>query len=77
MRLAANCCTSQSCSSTVTFFVHPHKALSKSGVSQKTLELVHLRASQINSCSACVEGSGSNRATGPERTRSGVGRQRR
>jgi alkylhydroperoxidase family enzyme len=30
------------------------KAMSKGGVAQKTLELVHLRASQINGCSACV-----------------------
>jgi AhpD family alkylhydroperoxidase len=32
-----------------------YKAMSKSGVSQKTLELVHLRASQINGCTACVD----------------------
>jgi AhpD family alkylhydroperoxidase len=31
-----------------------YKATSKGGVPQQTLELVHLRASQINGCSACV-----------------------
>lgn len=31
-----------------------YKAMSKGGVSQQTLELVHLRVSQINGCSACV-----------------------
>ena len=30
------------------------KAMSAGGVAQQTLELVHLRASQINGCSACV-----------------------
>jgi AhpD family alkylhydroperoxidase len=30
------------------------KAISKGGVPQSTLELVHLRASQVNGCSACV-----------------------
>jgi AhpD family alkylhydroperoxidase len=34
-----------------------HKATSKGGVSLQTLELVHLRASQINGCSACVDSS--------------------
>jgi AhpD family alkylhydroperoxidase len=32
-----------------------YKAMSQGGVPQQTLELVHLRASQINGCSACVE----------------------
>ena len=32
-----------------------YKAMSQGGVPQQTLELVHLRASQINSCSACVD----------------------
>ncbi|MDQ1023940.1 AhpD family alkylhydroperoxidase [Streptomyces umbrinus] len=32
------------------------KAAGKGGVPQETLELVHLRASQINGCSACVYG---------------------
>ncbi len=32
-----------------------YKAMSKGGVPQETLELVHLRASQINGCSACVD----------------------
>jgi alkylhydroperoxidase family enzyme len=31
------------------------KAAYKGGVSPRTLELVHLRASQINGCSACVD----------------------
>ena len=30
-------------------------AIRKSGVSQRTLDLVHLRASQINGCSVCVD----------------------
>jgi AhpD family alkylhydroperoxidase len=37
------------------------KATSKGGVPPATLELVHLRASQINGCSACVD-SGAKRA---------------
>jgi AhpD family alkylhydroperoxidase len=32
-----------------------YKAMHKGGVPAKTLELVHLRASQINGCSACVD----------------------
>jgi AhpD family alkylhydroperoxidase len=32
------------------------KAASKGGVPKSTLELLHLRASQINGCSACVAG---------------------
>ncbi|MBA2596454.1 MAG: carboxymuconolactone decarboxylase family protein [Chloroflexia bacterium] len=32
-----------------------YKATSEGGVPQQTLELVHLRASQINGCSACVD----------------------
>ncbi|MFD8492241.1 carboxymuconolactone decarboxylase family protein [Amycolatopsis sp. NPDC059657] len=32
------------------------KAMNSSTVSQTTMELVHLRASQINGCSACVYG---------------------
>lgn len=32
-----------------------HKAAYSSGVDHKVLELVHLRASQINGCSACVD----------------------
>jgi len=31
------------------------KAIGKGGVPQSTLELVHLRASQVNGCSACVD----------------------
>ena len=32
-----------------------YKAMNQGGVPQQTLELVHLRASQINGCSACVD----------------------
>lgn len=32
-----------------------HKAAFSAGVDHKVLELVHLRASQINGCSACVD----------------------
>ncbi len=32
------------------------KAMGRGGVPQRTLELVHLRASQINGCAACVYG---------------------
>lgn len=32
-----------------------YKAMYKGGVPHETLELVHLRASQINGCSACVD----------------------
>jgi len=31
------------------------QAISKGGVPESTLELVHLRASQVNGCSACVD----------------------
>jgi AhpD family alkylhydroperoxidase len=31
------------------------KAISKGGVPQQTLDLVHLRVSQVNGCSACVD----------------------
>jgi AhpD family alkylhydroperoxidase len=31
-------------------------AVAKAGVPHKTLELVHMRASQINGCSVCVDG---------------------
>ena len=34
---------------------HLFKAVYSGGVPRETLELVHLRASQINGCSACVE----------------------
>ena len=33
-----------------------HKAISRGGVPQTTLDLVHLRVSQVNGCSACVDG---------------------
>lgn len=32
-----------------------HKAIAKTGVPQATLELMNLRASQINGCSVCVD----------------------
>jgi AhpD family alkylhydroperoxidase len=31
------------------------KSIQKSGIPEKTLELVHLRASQINGCSVCLD----------------------
>ncbi|HEX7737673.1 MAG TPA: carboxymuconolactone decarboxylase family protein [Ktedonobacteraceae bacterium] len=41
------------------------KATRKGGVPEETLELVHLRASQINGCSACVvSGSSSAKKAG-------------
>ena len=43
------------------------KATSRGGVPQQTLELVHLRASQINGCSACVD-SGARNAKKAEET---------
>src|SRR5437879_13167964 len=36
------------------------KATKKGGVPSKTLELVHLRASQINGCSVCIDGGARN-----------------
>ncbi|MCQ4200037.1 carboxymuconolactone decarboxylase family protein [Streptomyces coelicoflavus] len=36
---------------------HLQKAIAAGGVGPKLLMLVHLRASQINSCSACVYAS--------------------
>lgn len=39
-----------------------YKAVYKGGVPRATLELVHLRASQINGCSACVD-SGARQAS--------------
>ena len=33
-----------------------NEATSRGGVPQATLELVHLRVSQVNGCSACVDG---------------------
>src|SRR5689334_960096 len=38
------------------------KAVYSAGVPQPTLELVHLRASQINGCSACVNAGATNAA---------------
>ncbi|WP_438011551.1 carboxymuconolactone decarboxylase family protein [Sorangium sp. So ce321] len=39
------------------------KATKKGGVPQATLELVHLRVSQINGCSYCVDGGVPRRRT--------------
>ncbi|WP_329612044.1 carboxymuconolactone decarboxylase family protein [Streptomyces brevispora] len=36
---------------------HLHKAIAAGGVDPKLLALVHLRVSQINSCSACIYAS--------------------
>ena len=45
-------------------------AVSKGGVSSQTLALIHLRASQINGCSSCVEsGSRSARKAGESEER--------
>jgi AhpD family alkylhydroperoxidase len=41
---------------------HLYKAAYAGGVSNETLELVHLRASQINGCSACVNAGATNAA---------------
>ncbi|NUT18671.1 MAG: carboxymuconolactone decarboxylase family protein [Hamadaea sp.] len=38
----------------MTAIQHLHKAIQAGGVDQGVLELVHLRASQINGCSVCV-----------------------
>ncbi|GAA1533528.1 carboxymuconolactone decarboxylase family protein [Dactylosporangium maewongense] len=37
---------------------HLYKQVYAGGVPRQTLELVHLRASQINGCSACVDAGG-------------------
>ncbi len=37
-----------------------YKSISRGGVPQTILELVHLRASQINGCSACVDAGARN-----------------
>ncbi|WAX57745.1 carboxymuconolactone decarboxylase family protein [Jatrophihabitans cynanchi] len=39
----------------ITAVRHLYKAMYASGVAASTLELVHLRASQINGCSACLD----------------------
>jgi alkylhydroperoxidase family enzyme len=40
-----------------------YKAINSGGVPQRTLDLVHLRAIQINGCSACVH-AGTRSAVG-------------
>jgi AhpD family alkylhydroperoxidase len=40
---------------TITAVQHLYRAMYASGVAPSLLELVHLRASQINGCSACVD----------------------
>lgn len=42
---------------------HLFKAVYAGGVPRQTLELVHLRASQINGCSACVDAGVTTAAT--------------
>ena len=46
---------------------HLFKAIYAGGVPQQTLELVHLRASQINGCSYCVD-AGAKSAEKPRST---------
>ncbi|QFG24078.1 carboxymuconolactone decarboxylase family protein [Actinomadura sp. WMMB 499] len=49
---------------------HLFKEVYAGGVPPQTLELVHLRASQINGCSACVDAGGTSAAkagVGPEK----------
>jgi AhpD family alkylhydroperoxidase len=41
---------------------HLFKAIYAGGVPRETLDLVHLRASQINGCSACVSAGAANAA---------------
>jgi len=41
---------------------HLFKAIYAGGVPQQTLELVHLRASQINGCSFCVDAGAKKQA---------------
>jgi AhpD family alkylhydroperoxidase len=43
---------------------HIYKAVYSSGLPRQTLELVHLRASQINGCSACVNAGVANAGQG-------------
>ena len=43
-----------------------NEAISKGGVPQATLELIHLRVSQVNGCSACVA-TAAKSAQSPER----------
>ncbi|HEY7146989.1 MAG TPA: carboxymuconolactone decarboxylase family protein [Streptosporangiaceae bacterium] len=45
---------------------HINKAIYSGGVPQATLELVHLRISQINGCSACVHGGAASAAKAGE-----------
>jgi len=46
----------------ITGVQHLFKAIYAGGVPQQTLELVHLRASQINGCSYCVDAGTKNAA---------------
>jgi AhpD family alkylhydroperoxidase len=49
---------------------HLYKAVYAGGVSNETLELVHLRVSQVNGCSACVDAGSKSAAkagVSPER----------
>lgn len=47
--------TAKTSPETMTAIQHLYKAMYSSGVDASTLELVHLRASQVNGCSACVD----------------------
>ncbi|HEX6522904.1 MAG TPA: carboxymuconolactone decarboxylase family protein [Streptosporangiaceae bacterium] len=46
---------------------HLFKAVYAGGAPRQTLELIHLRASQINSCSACVDASVKKTDVSPEK----------
>jgi AhpD family alkylhydroperoxidase len=46
----------------VTGVQHLYKAIYAGGVPSETLELVHLRASQVNGCSACVDAGNASSA---------------
>jgi AhpD family alkylhydroperoxidase len=46
---------------------HIYKAVYFAGVPPQTLELVHLRASQINGCRACVDAAARKSAISPEK----------
>jgi alkylhydroperoxidase family enzyme len=55
---------------------HLFKAVYAGGVPRETLELVHLRASQINGCSACVDAGVGERGPGRREHREAAHRGR-
>jgi AhpD family alkylhydroperoxidase len=55
-----NCWPSDFAPDITTGVQHLFKAVYAGGVPSQTLELVHLRASQINGCSACVNAGAAN-----------------